>query len=65
MPPCTPEKYECLMSIDFEYEECINQCSGVLVTSYDQNKFLKLSEYMSKESGDFKDIANEFKGLNF
>ena len=74
MKQCT-EHLDCVTSIKIEKSECFHQCSGVLVTSFDQQdeqedrsdiRFKKLVEYMSR-SGDyfldyFKDMAKVFQG---
>ena len=65
-PLCTEEHLDCVSSIKVENSNCLQQCSGIIVTSYDQqdieDKFIKLVEYMSKGSYDFRNIGKEFQG---
>ena len=35
LPLCTPDRNECIKTIEKEYEGCLPQCSGLWVTSYD------------------------------
>jgi len=71
-PLCTAEDLDCVSSIDNkDNSECLQQCSGILVTSYSQEKINdRLSntvngmiEYMSKKYYDFSLLAEQFKGF--
>ena len=74
-PLCTAEDLDCVSSIKVDNKdnsECLHQCSGILVTSYDQKKIddrlsnavSGIIEYMSKNFYDFYDrhMAEQFKG---
>ena len=43
LPLCTPDKIECVRNLETKYDDCLPQCSGLWVISYDQEKSLKLS----------------------
>ena len=48
---CTPDRLDCVKGIDFEYEECHDQCSGLWVTSFAQdNLFSKEFSFKRKVS---------------
>ena len=71
----TEEHLYCVSGIKIDNSDCLQQCSGIIVTSYDQEdeqedksdiRFKKLVEYMSG-SGDyflqyFKNMAKVFQG---
>ena len=63
---CTEEHLDCVSNIKVDNSDCLQQCSGIVVTSYDQqdieDKFIKLVEYMSRGSYDFRNIGKEFQG---
>ena len=65
---------DCVSRIKVDSSDCLQQCSGLLVTSYDQQeieydldfRFSKLAEYFSrKDFGQHRNMANEFKGSFF
>ena len=71
----TEEHLYCVSGIKIDNSDCLQQCSGIIVTSYDQEdeqedksdiRFKKLVEYMSG-SGNmyfnyFKNMAEVFQG---
>ena len=61
---------DCVRNLNFNSTDCLQQCSGMLITSYDidientiYSKLSKMTEYMSKKSFYFRDMGKEFKGL--
>ena len=38
LPLCTPDKIECVRNLETKYEECLPQCSGLWVNSYNKDK---------------------------
>ena len=68
-PLCTAEDLDCVSRIKDDKEdnsECLQQCSGMLVTSYADNQFSnvvqEMIEYMSRKNSDFENMAKEFQG---
>ena len=72
-PLCTTKDIECVRSTKLDDSECLQQCSGLFVTSYDQLeieersdvRFRKLIEYLSGKSYislSFDDMAEFFQG---
>ena len=73
MPLCIAEKLECVSNIMIDKSDCLQQCSGLLVTSYDQqdieNGVLNLVDYLNSKvyykSQEYrKDISAKVKGLS-
>ena len=64
---CTAKYYDCLSTIDFEKQDCIQQCSGILVTSKTIGK-TKLKAKIAKLSADywnykgFYNFSSQYKG---
>ena len=63
----TKENLDCVSSIKVKTSDCLQQCSGILVTSYEQQEIedtvSKLAKYMIAKSWDFKNLANDIEGL--
>ena len=63
----TKENLDCVSSIKVNTSDCLQQCSGILVTSYEQQEIedtvSKLAKYMIAKSWDFKNLANDIEGL--
>ena len=38
LPLCTPEKIECVRNLETRYAECLPQCSGLWVNSFDMDQ---------------------------
>lgn len=57
-PLCNHQDLDCVSSIKTDISECSQQCSGILVTSFDQHeiedrldaRFKELSAYMSRRN---------------
>ena len=73
MPLCLAEKLECVSNIMIDKSDCLQQCSGLLVTSYDQqdieNGVLNLVDYLNSkvyyQSKEYrKDVSAKVKGLS-
>ena len=62
MPLCSPEQLKCVKNIHVDNSGCFKQCSGLLVTSYDQDRFLNLADYMSSKYS-FGNMIQEYKGF--
>ena len=62
MPLCSSDQFECVKNIQVDNSGCFKQCSGLLVTSYDQDKFLNLADYMSSKYS-FRNMIQEYKGF--
>ena len=72
---CTAEQLQCVSSIKVDKSECLQQCSGLLVTSFDKNEIEdrpveianalvdKLTKFMSESHYLFQDMAKNFKGF--
>ena len=61
---------DCVRNLKMNNTDCLQQCSGMLITSYDMDientiysKLSKLTEYLSQKINLVKDIGKEFKGL--
>ena len=72
---CTEEHIDCVSGIKIDNSDCLQQCSGIFVTGYDQQdeqedksdiRFKKLVEFMDKTSYTFRDsdMAKVFQGFN-
>ena len=66
---CTEEKLDCVSNLKVDNSDCLQQCSGVLVTSYDQQDIEDISKknlikYISGKSPFLKDMRKEFQGLS-
>jgi len=69
-PLCTVEHFDCVSRIKVANSDCLQHCSGILVTSYDQedvenkieSKFTKLVEYISKDSPYLRSIKDKIQG---
>ena len=66
-PLCTPEHFDCIMSIKYNSSDCfLQQCSGMQITSYDKWEiedrgnigFMKLVEYLRERGSNMYDIAS-------
>ena len=76
-PLCTAKKLDCVSSIRMDNSECFQQCSGILITSFDQieimdrlsNELAKLERLVNylRESIPYylENIKNEFQGSYF
>ena len=42
LPLCSPDKIECVRNLETKNDDCLPQCSGLWVISYNQEKSLKL-----------------------
>ena len=69
VPYCTAEHLNCVSSIKFDHSDCLQQCSGILVTSFYQDRLSnvesemsRMVEYMSRQIHVFRNLAKEFKG---
>ena len=62
MPLCSPEQLKCVKNIHVDNSGCFKQCSGLLVTSYDQDRFFNLADYMSSKIS-FRNMIKEYKGF--
>ena len=62
MPLCSPDQLECVKNILVDNSGCLKQCSGLLVTSYDQDRFLNLADYLSSKYY-YKNMIQEYKGF--
>ena len=74
-PICSEKELDCIKSTEDQLgnSDCLQQCSGLLVTNYDkedkENLFLhsflpKLIDYMShKAARFFRNMGNEFAGM--
>ena len=70
-PLCTEHHLDCISSIKIDKSDCFQQCSGMLVTSYEQmeieNKMSRFAnemiEFMMEENYAFRKSANKFKGF--
>ena len=62
MPLCSPDQLECVKNILVDNSGCLKQCSGLLVTSYDQDRLLNLADYMSSKYS-FRNMIQEYKGF--
>ena len=65
-PLCTEEHFDCVSSTKVDDSDCLQQCSGLIVTSYDQqdieDKFRKkLVESFGKGTHSFRNIAKELR----
>ena len=73
IPICTAEELDCASKVKINDAECLQQCSGILVTSYDQDEleersnigFKNLAEYLSQKDlyGGLTNMAEEFQGF--
>lgn len=71
---CTTKKHlDCISSIKVDNSECLQQCSGTLITSYNQEEYEDVSlkkamdelvKYMSEKDSFYHNMANEFQGHN-
>ena len=72
---CTEEHIDCVSGIKIDNSDCLQQCSGIFVTGYDQQdeqedksdiRFKKLVEFMDKTSYTFRDsdMAKVFQGFD-
>ena len=65
---CTEESYDCVSSINIDNFVCLPQCSGLIVTSYDQHEIEdRLSNVVNKmlqHIYDLKKHKNEYQGFN-
>ena len=65
---CTAKHFDCISSIKVDYSKCLQQCSGTLITSYNQEEYEdetmdNLVKYMSEKGKYyFANMANEFHG---
>ena len=61
LPLCTPDKIDCVRNIETEYKECLPQCSGLWVLSYNQEKGLKGGQQSLKRNN-FYQASGLFEG---
>ena len=57
MPLCTPEKIKCFNKLKIDGKDCFNQCSGLLVTSYDE-EFIKVAD--TKNIKNIKKLTKDY-----
>ena len=71
MPLCIGEKLECVSNITIEKSDCLQQCSGLKVISYEQqdieNGILNLVDFLTSKISnlneqDKEDISAKVKG---
>ena len=65
---CTPDKFECIENIEVDISQCLEKCSGKLITSYDQreieNEKSFLNTFIQKQMNYFgSPFSDKFKGL--
>ena len=70
---CIAENLDCVSSIKIDNFDCLQQCSGILVPSYDEedieegikNEMVKLVKYLIRKDDWwlYHDMQVEFKGL--
>ena len=64
---CSAKDLDCISSIKVDSSDCHHQCSGILVTSYEQNEIEsfadKMIEFMMKDNYKFNAIGSEFQGF--
>ena len=65
-PLCTAEHLDCVSSIKVDFSKCLQQCSGIQVTSKTENRLSSvvsgIVEYLSKTNGGFEKFAKELPG---
>ena len=63
---CVKEDLDCVSSIKVDTSECLQQCSGIMVTSKTENRLSSvvsgIVEYFRKNNRGFEEIAKEFPG---
>ena len=74
-PLCTFKEMECIKNIDIDEYKCLQECSGLLVTSYDQNeiensvlslilsRITELTDYMKEKVYPLEKIKEDIKGI--
>ena len=74
-PLCTFKEMECIKNIDIDEYKCLQEFSGLLVTSYDQNeiedsvlslilsRITELTDYMKEIEYKFYKIKEDIKGI--
>ena len=70
VPLCAPEKLKCIRNVTVDNSNCLQTCSGMLITSYTVEEIEKqlpklvsmLTNYFGKKNPSFDDIENTFKG---
>ena len=65
MPLCTPDKIDCVRNIETKYEECLPQCSGLWVNSFDKEKNINLNKEKSKLSKQYWNYKGFYKFLDY
>ena len=71
---CTASKFDCASKLMIDNSECLQKCSGMLITSYETDlekeivdrtnvAFKRLSDYMSRNSFELQYMAQDFQGL--
>ena len=60
LPLCTPDKIECVRNLETKYEECLPQCSGLWVNSYNKIKTFRVgnSEGLGKKK--IRDLSKHY-----
>ena len=69
---CTVKNLDCVSNIKVDNTECLHQCSGTIVVSYDKldiddsldERFRELVKYMGRKDGLYYDMAYRFQGCH-
>ena len=63
---CVKEDLDCVSSIKVDTPECLQQCSGIMVTSKTENRLSSvvsgIVEFLKEDRTGFEKIAKEFPG---
>ena len=66
VPLCTIENLDCVSSLKVDKSDCLQKCSGMIVTSYDQHRLSnavdEMVKFLSNKHLEFKDIASRYPG---
>ena len=66
IPLCTADQLNCVSSIKVDTSECLQQCSGIMITSKTENRLLsvvsEMVQFLRKNNRKFKKIAKKFPG---
>ena len=74
VPTCTREQLKCVGEIPMDSSNCLQKCSGMLVTSYTQHdienqelpKLVSMfAAYFGQKMNTFEDMEEAFQGMVF
>ena len=60
LPLCTPDKIECVRNLQTKYEECLPQCSGLWVNSYNKIKTFSVGNSVGLGEKKIRDLSKHY-----